>query len=309
MIYDIVIIGGGPAGYTAALYGARAGLSTIVLEKLSPGGQMATTSWVENFPGFDEGIDGFDLAMKMKSGAEKFGAITEFAEVTSVDFTQKIKKITTSSGDFEGKTVIIATGSSHRTLGLPEEESLVGKGVVYCATCDGMLFKGKDVCVVGGGNTAVADALYLSKICKSVTIIHRRDRLRASQVYTKTLQTTDNIDFVWNSTVEQITTGDVNGRQMVNGVELKNVKTNEIKSLDVKGVFVAVGNIPNTSIFKDIITLDESGYIVAGEDCKTNIEGVFAIGDVRTKELRQIINACADGANATHFIEEYLHTN
>ncbi len=308
MIYDIVIIGGGPAGYTAALYGARAGLSTIVLEKLSPGGQMATTSWVENYPGFDEGIDGFDLAMKMKSGAEKFGAITEFAEVTSVDFSGEIKKVTTINGDFDGKTVIIATGARHRTLGLSGEESLVGKGIVYCATCDGMLFKGKDVCVVGGGNTAVADALYLSKICKTVTIIHRRDRLRASQVYTKTLQTTTNMDFVWNSTVENITTGDVNGRQMVNGIVLKNVKTNATKSLDVSGVFVAVGNIPNTAIFNDI-TRDESGYIVAGEDCKTNIEGVFAIGDVRTKALRQIVNACADGANATHHIEEYLHTN
>ena len=308
MIYDTIIIGGGPAGYTAALYATRAGLSTILIEKLGPGGQMATTHWVDNYPGFEEGINGFDLAMKMKAGAERFGATTIFAEVTSVDFSQSVKKVVTPDEEYEAKTVIIATGASPRKIGLENEESYMGKGLVYCATCDGMLFKGKDVCVVGGGNSAVADALYLSKICSKVYIIHRRDRLRASPVYTKTLQTASNIEFIWNNNVSDVVLTDTNGRKSISQAKLLNVKTNNEKTIDVSGVFVAVGRIPNTDIFKDIIELDESGYIVAGENCKTNVNGVFAIGDVRTKDLRQIVNACGDGANASHYLEEYLHT-
>ncbi len=305
MIYDVIIIGGGPAGYTAALYCARANMTTLILEKLSAGGQMATTELVENYPGFEDGIDGFELGMKMKAGAEKFGAKTELAEVTSVDFSEQIKKVTSTEGIFEAKTVIIATGASPRKLNLPEENSLLGRGICYCATCDGMLFKNKEVCVIGGGNTAVADALYLSKICAKVYLIHRRDKLRASPVYMKSLQTTENIEFVWNNTVEEVLQSDASGRALVSGIRVKNIKTNSEKTIDCSGVFVAVGRIPNTDIFKDIIDLDESGYIIAGEDCKTNIDGVFACGDVRTKELRQIINACADGANASKYIEDY----
>ncbi len=308
MIYDTVIIGGGPAGYTAALYCARASMSTLVLEKLSPGGQMATTSIVDNYPGFEEGIDGFDLGMKMKACADRYGAVTELADVTAVDFSQPIKKLTTSEGIFEGKAVIIATGASARKLGLPEEDNLRGKGVAYCATCDGMLFKGKDVCVIGGGNSAVADALYLAKICPKVYIVHRRNELRASPIYMKALENEGNIEFVWDSKVAKILSSSESGREMVSGVSVENIKTGEQKEIACSGVFVTVGRDPNTELFKDMITLDSSGYIVAGEDCKTNIEGVFACGDVRTKLLRQIINACADGANASRYIEDYLLT-
>ncbi len=309
MIYDTVIIGGGPAGYTAALYCTRSGLSTLVLEKLSPGGQMATTETVDNYPGFEEGIDGFELGMKMKACADRFGAITELAEVTSVDFCDCIKKITTTEGVFEARTVIIATGASARKLGLVEEDGLRGKGVAYCATCDGMLFKGKDVCVIGGGNSAVADALYMAKICPKVYLIHRRDELRASPIYMKALEDEGNIEFVWDSKVSKINSSTDTGREMVSGVTVENLKTGETKDIQAAGVFVTVGRDPNTELFKDLIPLDENGYIIAGEDCKTNIEGVFACGDVRTKLLRQIINACADGANASRYIEDYLLTH
>ncbi len=309
MIYDTIIIGGGPAGYTAALYCTRAGFSTLVLEKLSPGGQMATTEIVDNYPGFEEGIDGFELGMKMKACADRFGAKTELVEVTSVDFCGTIKKVTTNEGEFEGKTVIIATGASARKLGLPEEDGLRGKGVAYCATCDGMLFKGKEVCVVGGGNSAVADALYLAKICTKVSLIHRRDELRASPIYMKALESEGNIDFVWNSKVAKINSSDASGRELVSSVTVEDIKTGAKKDISCQGVFITVGRNPNTEIFKDLIPLDEAGYIIAGEDCKTNIEGVFACGDVRTKLLRQIINACADGANASRYIEDYLLTH
>ncbi len=306
MIYDTIIIGGGPAGYTAALYCTRSGLSTLVLEKLSPGGQMATTSIVDNYPGFEEGIDGFELGMKMKACADRYGAETELAEVTEVDFNSAVKKITTTEGVFEAKTVIIATGASARKLGLPEEDALRGKGVAYCATCDGMLFKGKDVCVIGGGNSAVADALYMAKICTKVYLIHRRDELRASPIYMKALKNEGNIEFVWDSKVSKINSSTETGREMVSGVTVENIKTGEKRDITSSGVFVTVGRDPNTELFKNIIPLDENGYIIAGEDCKTNIDGVFACGDVRTKLLRQIINACADGANASRYIEDYF---
>ncbi len=309
MIYDTIIIGGGPAGYTAALYCTRSGLSTLVLEKLSPGGQMATTSIVDNYPGFEEGIDGFELGMKMKACADRYGAITELTEVTEVDFCDTIKKITTTDGIFEAKTVIIATGASARKLGLPEEDGLRGKGVAYCATCDGMLFKGKDVCVIGGGNSAVADALYMAKICPKVYLIHRRDELRASPIYMKALENEGNIEFVWDSKVAKINSSTETGREMVSGVTVENIKTGEKRDIASSGVFVTVGRDPNTELFKNLIPLDGNGYIIAGEDCKTNIEGVFACGDVRTKLLRQIINACADGANASRYIEDYLLTH
>ncbi len=306
MIYDTIIIGGGPAGYTAALYCSRASMSTLILEKLSPGGQMATTSIVDNYPGFEEGIDGFELGMKMKACADRFGAKTELADVTAVDFTGKIKKVISSEGTFEAKTVIIATGASARKLGLPEEDGLRGKGVAYCATCDGMLFKGKTVCVVGGGNSAVADALYLAKICEKVYLIHRRDSLRASPIYMNALESTENIEFVWNSRVAKIHSSDASGREVVSGITSEDVKTNATRDIECQGVFVTVGRIPNTDLFKGIINLDSAGYIIAGEDCKTNVDGVFGCGDVRVKQLRQIINACADGANASKYIEDYL---
>ncbi|MFI3257003.1 MAG: thioredoxin-disulfide reductase [Spirochaetales bacterium] len=306
MIYDTLIIGGGPAGYTAALYCARAALSVMVLEKLSPGGQMATTSVIDNYPGFEEGIDGFDLGMKMKACADRFDAKTELADVTDVDFTQPIKKITTSEGVFEGRTVIIATGASPRRLGLPEETILKGRGVAYCATCDGMLFKGRSVAVIGGGNSAVADALFLSKICTKVYLVHRRNTLRATPVYMNALRNTENIEFKWDSTVSNILYSDTNGQKLVTGLSLKNVKTGEPEDIACQGVFITVGRIPNTDVFKNAVRLDDTGYIIADESCKTDVPGVFAAGDVRTKVLRQIVNACADGATASKYAEDYL---
>lgn len=300
-VYDVIIVGGGPAGYTAALYCTRAELSTLVLEQLSAGGQMATTEIVDNYPGFEDGINGFDLAMKMQAGAHRFGAKTELAEVTKLHLNAKIKKVETSEGVFEAKSIIIATGASPRKLDLEEEDSYRGRGVAYCATCDGALYRGKTVSVVGGGNSAVADALFLSKICTKVYLIHRRDALRASNVYLKSLKETKNIEFVWDSKITKIF-----GEGPVKGVTVTNVKTNETKDIALDGIFVTIGRIPNTEIVKDSITIDKQGYIVADESGETNIPGVFAIGDVRTKALRQIVNACGDGATVSKYVEDYL---
>lgn len=301
MIYDTVIIGGGPAGYTAALYCVRAGRSVMVLEKLSAGGQMAATGIIDNYPGFEQGIDGFELGQKMKACADRFGTKTELTEVTAVDFSGSIKKVTCSAGVIEAKTVVIATGASARTLGLSEESSLKGKGLAYCAVCDGMFYKDKTVAVIGGGNSAAADALYLSKICKKVYLVHRRDSLRASAVYMEPLTKTANLEFVWNAAVKNIIHD-----KTVTGITVERTDTHKLSEIACDGVFVAVGRIPNTDIFKGKLPLDEKGYIIADESTKTAIDGVFAAGDVRTKTLRQIVTACADGACASAAIEEYL---
>lgn len=299
--YDVIIIGGGPSGYTAALYCARAGMSTLLLEKLSAGGQMATTSQVDNYPGFEDGIDGFELAEKMQKSAARFGAETLYGDVTSVDFSEKVKKVSSSEGDFEACVVVIATGASPRKIGIEGEDSLLGRGIAYCATCDGMFFQDKQVLVVGGGNSAVADALYLSKICRHVTIIHRRDKLTATNTYLCPLKKTDNIDFIWNSRIERF-----DYKDSINGVELENIKTGAKSYIPCDGIFIAIGRIPNTDLFKGQVELNPQGYIVADETTRTNVPGVFAIGDVRTKALRQIITAAADGATASKYIEEYL---
>lgn len=300
-VYDVVIIGGGPGGYSAALYCARADLSVAVLEKLSPGGQMGTTDMVENYPGFAEGINGFELGMQMQQGAERFGVVTELTEVTSVDLKSQPKVIETTDGTFLGRTVILATGASPRELGLPNEMELRGRGVSYCATCDGMFYKNKTVVIVGGGNTAVADALFLAKICTKVYLVHRRDELRASKTYMNSLKETDNIEFVWDSVVTEILQSG-----SVTGVRVKNKKTEEENEIACDGVFVAVGNLPNTSLFQDQIELDEAGYVLADETTRTNIPGVFAVGDMRKKPLRQIVTAVADGAVASKYAEEYV---
>lgn len=302
MIYDVVIIGGGPAGYTAALYCVRSGLSVLVLEKLSPGGQMAATSVIDNYPGFEEGIEGFDLGQKMKASADRFGAKTLLGEVFSVDLQSGIKKIESSEGSFEAKTVIIATGAAPRKLGLPEEDSLTGRGLAYCATCDGMFFKGKTVAVIGGGNSAVEDALYLSKICKKVYLIHRRNELRAASVYRAALEKAAPIEIVWNSVVKNILHGGT-----VTGITVEDTQSGKTSDIACEGVFVAVGRIPNTAFIKDVLATDKNGYIIADETTQTSIPGVFAAGDVRTKPLRQIVNACADGACASKFAEEYIN--
>ncbi len=300
-IYDIIVIGGGPAGYTAALYTARAGLSTLLIEKLYAGGQMTQTNQIDNYPGFSQGIDGFSLGREMQLGAERFGAETVNAEVLSVQLQEKEKRIETSSGTYTARAVIIATGAGHKHLGLENEQALIGRGVAYCAACDGMFYKDKTVAVVGGGNSAAADALVLSRVAKKVYLIHRRDQLRATKVYHDALQNADNIDFVWNSTVSQLLHG-----EKLTGAMLKNVLTGEEAVLSLDGLFVSVGRSPETQLFRGQLQLDDAGYIVAGESTQTDIPGVYAAGDVRTKAVRQIVTAAADGAVAAYYAESYL---
>lgn len=300
-IYDMIIIGGGPAGYTAALYAARAGLNTLVIEKIAPGGQMGLTDIIDNYPGFDEGIDGFTLGMKMQAGAERFGAKTVYSNVTEAILNDKTKKITTDSGIFFSKTVVIATGANPRELGIDGEEKLIGKGLHYCAHCDGRFYKGKNVLVVGGGNSAVSDASYLSNLAEKVTIVHRRDTLRATKIYHEPLMKAKNIEFMWNSAVV-----DYIVNEKITGAKIKNLITGEITEKAFDGIFVSIGRKPATEIFEGQIELDNNGYIVANETTKTNIPGVYAIGDVRTKILRQVITAASDGAVAAHFAEEYI---
>lgn len=300
-IYDLVIIGGGPAGYTAALYASRAGLDSVLIEKLSAGGQMALTGEIDNYPGFEEGVDGLTLGFKMQQGAERFGAVTEYAEVLSVDFGEEIKRIETTSGTFWGKTVIVSTGANPRELGLSNEAQLMGRGVHYCAHCDGRFYKNKTVVVVGGGNSAAADALYLSRLAEKVILVHRRDKLRATKIYHEPLMKAENIEFIWNSSVREIL-----AENRVNGVVIKNKETGEETEIPCDGVFVSIGRKPATEFLNGALDLDEGGYIVADESTKTNVEGVYAVGDVRTKALRQIVTAVADGAVAVHYAEEYL---
>ena len=300
-VYDMVIIGGGPGGYTAALYGARAGMKTLLLEKLSAGGQMALTQQIDNYPGFPDGIDGYTLSENMQKQAEQFGAETAYAQVNRIDLQAEPKVIETSDGVFYGKTVVLATGANPRELGLPGEKALVNRGVAYCAACDGMFYRGKTVVVVGGGNSAAADALLLSRIAEKVILVHRRDTLRATKIYHEPLQKAENVEFRWNSTVTELLYG-----QKLTGIRLSDVLTGEESQLDCDGVFVSIGRTPATQLFAGQLELDSGGYVIAGEDTQTGIPGVYAVGDVRTKPLRQIVTAVADGAMAAHMAEEYL---
>ena len=296
-IYDTIIIGGGPAGYSAALYASRAGLDTAVIEKMGAGGQMALTDIIDNYPGFEDGIDGFTLGMKMQQCAERFGTKSIFGEVTKVEFSDKIKKIDTSNESYFAKTVIIATGANPREIGLEKEKEFLGRGVHYCAHCDGMFYKGKTVVVVGGGNSAAADALYLSRIAKKVYIVHRRDTLRATKIYHAPLMNTENVEFIWNSNVVDIT-----GDSKVEGAVIQSKIDGISREIQCDGIFVSIGRKPATEFLKGVIDLDDNGYIIADESTRTNIEGVFAAGDVRTKVLRQVVTACNDGAIAANSI-------
>ena len=300
-IYDTAIIGGGPAGYTAALYSARAGLSTVVLEKLSAGGQMCKTMQIDNYPGFEDGIDGFTLGFKMQQGAGRFGVETLNTEVLSVNLTGVTKVIETDIGAVEAKTVIIATGAEHRQLGVEKETELIGKGVSYCAACDGMFYKGKTVAVVGGGNSAAADAMLLSRVCEKVYLIHRRDTLRATKIYHESLENAGNIEFKWNSTVKELLCG-----ERLIGVKIENVESGKTEEISCDGLFISIGLSPSSELFEGQLELDEAGYIKADETTRTSIPGVFAAGDVRTKYVRQIVTAVADGASAAYFAEEYI---
>ena len=300
-VYDMVIVGGGPGGYTAALYAARAGLDTLVLEKLSAGGQMALTHQIDNYPGFEDGVDGFSLGENMQRQAERFGAKSEYAEVVRLDLAASPKALETSEGVFYGKTVVLAPGAVPRELGVAQEAELTGRGVAYCAACDGMFYKGLTVAVVGGGNSAAADALLLSRIAKKVILVHRRDTLRATKIYHQPLLDKENVEFRWNSTVTELLYG---GK--LTGVRLKNVLTGEESTLDCDGVFISIGRKPVTGLVKGQLELDPGGYIIADETTRTSIPGVYAVGDVRAKPLRQVVTAVADGAVAVHMAEEYL---
>lgn len=301
IVYDMIIVGGGPGGYTSALYAARAGFNVLVLEKFSAGGQMALTHQIDNYPGFEDGIDGFSLADKMKKQAERFGARSENAEVIKVNLTVNPKEIETAKGTFLSKTVLLASGANPRELGVDKETELIGRGVAYCASCDGMFYRGKTVVVVGGGNTAAADAILLSRIAKKVIIVHRRDTLKATRIYHEPLMNAENVEFKWDSTVTELLYED-----KITGVKIKNVKTGEESIIDCDGVFVSVGRKPATDFLGSQLDLDENGYIIADETTKTSIPGVYAVGDIRTKQLRQIVTAVSDGAMAVHSAEEYL---
>ena len=302
-VYDVLVIGGGPGGYTAALYAAWANLSVMVLEKLTPGGQMGTTDVIDNYPGFPEGVGGFELALQMQKGAQRFGAQTQLSEVISVELGGTVKQVRTQDGTYQARTVVLASGAHPRELGLPGEQELRGRGVSYCATCDGMFYRGKTVAVVGGGNTAVSDVLYLSRLCQKVYLIHRRDQLRASKVYLDPLQQAENVEFVWDSQVQELLYGDV-----LTGVQVRHKKTGELREIPCDGLFVAVGHVPNTELYQGQVELDQAGYVLADETTRTNLPGVFAVGDLRKKPLRQVITAASDGAVAAHFIEEYVST-
>ena len=301
-IYDTVIIGGGPAGFTAALYAARGGLDTLIIEKMANGGQAASTEIIDNYPGFDEGIAGHILGSKMAAGAQRFGAKTLYDEVLSVDFNDKIKKITTYSGEILARTVIISTGADPRSLNVPDEDRYVGRGIHYCAHCDGRFYKDKTVVVVGGGNSAVADALYLSKLAKKVYMVHRRNTLRADKVYNDALVRAENIEIIWNSEVKSLIAA-----MRVEGVVICDTRDGRMSRVECDGVFVSIGRKPSTSLFEGAVNLDDGGYIIAGEDTKTNVNGVFAAGDVRTKLLRQVVTATGDGAVAAYMAEKYLN--
>ena len=301
-VYDTLIIGGGPAGYTAALYAARAGMNTAVLERMSPGGQMALTDIIDNYPGFHEGVDGIMLGMNMQMQAERFGAKTLYEDVLGVDFTDPaVKIIKTTSNTYSARTVIIATGANPRELGLPNERALTGKGVHYCAHCDGRFYKGKTVAVVGGGNSAVSDALYLYRVTDKVYVIHRRDSLRATKIYHEPLMKAENVEFLWDSAITEIIS---DGR--VTGARVQSLKDGSEREISFSGLFVSIGRKPATDFLKGVLELDDYDYIVADESTRTSIPGVFAVGDVRTKALRQVVTAVADGATAIHYAEEFL---
>ena len=300
-VHDMVIIGGGPGGYTAALYASRAGLDTLVVEMLSAGGQMAQTHQVDNYPGFEEGVDGYELAQKMQRQAERFGAKTLYAQVTDVDLTEDVKAVIAGEKTLLAKTVVIATGANPRELGLEGERELVGRGVAYCAACDGMFYKGKTVVVVGGGNSAAADALLLSRVAKKVYLVHRRDTLRATKIYHEPLMQAENVELILDSEVVQLLAG-----ERLRGVLIRNVHNGEVTQIHADGLFVSVGRKPASHLFAGQVETDEEGYIVAGETTKTNLPGVYAVGDVRTKRLRQVVTAVADGAAAVHEAETYI---
>ena len=301
---DVIIIGSGPAGMGAAIYAKRAGLDTLVIEGTGmSGGQVTQTYEVDNYLGLP-GVNGFDMAMTFQAHMEKLGAEFEMGVVTEIEKKNDSFVIHTDEKSYETKTVILATGASHNKLMVPGEEELAGMGVSYCATCDGAFFKGRTTMVVGGGDVAIEDAIFLARGCEKVYLVHRRDELRGAKILQDSLMSLPNVEIIWDSVVEEI-----KGEEQVEQVQLLNRKTGEKKEIRVDGVFVAVGIHPNTESFAKLVETDANGYIVAGENCETSMSGIFVAGDTRTKELRQIITAVADGANAINSVQKYLIKN
>lgn len=302
-MYDLIIIGAGPAGLSAAIYASRARLSAIVIEQnFVNGGQIIDTYEIDNYPGLP-GISGMDLASKMAEHAEKLGVETVYGFVQSLDLTGPVKKVVTDDGTYEGKAVIIASGATHMKLGAPGENQYGGMGVSYCATCDGAFYKGKDTMVIGGGDVAVEDAIFLARLCNKVYVVHRRDELRAAKVLQENLLSLPNVEMVWNSNLKEIT-----GGMKVEAATVVNKLDQSERTIPVSGVFIAVGIMPRSEFARNHVAMDEKGYIIADETCATNIPGVFAAGDVRTKQLRQVCTAVADGANAVTSVEKFLMT-
>ena len=300
-MFDVIIVGAGPAGLTSGIYAARAGYKTLILEAGVLGGQAGTTETIENYPGFPQGVSGSELMIKFYEQAVNFGVQVEYKHVSSLELEGKVKKVITDDEVYEAKAVIIASGARPRLLGVPGEDKFRGKGVSYCATCDGFFFKDQDVAVVGGGDTAIEEAMYLAKICRQVTVIHRRDRLRATRILQERAFKNEKIQFVWDSVVEEIL-----GKEKAEELVLRNVITQEQKILKVNGVFIFVGYIPNTDFLPESLQKDEQGYVLTDEELKTNLPGVFAVGDVRQKRLRQVATAVGDGASVIVPLEKYL---
>lgn len=301
MGYDLIIIGSGPAGLSAAVYGKRAGLDLLILEqKGMSGGQILNTYEVENYLGLP-GINGFDMGMKFREHADQMGAVFKEESVLRIEKMQNGKRVVTDKGAYEAKAVILAPGASHSKLGVPGEDKFSGMGVSYCATCDGAFFRNRTAAVVGGGDVAVEDAIFLARGCEKVYLIHRRDELRAAPILQKRLKELSNVEILWDTIVLEIL-----GSDRVEALALKNVKSGEESQLSVHGVFAAVGIKPNTEVFQGLADMDEKGYFIAEEDCKTSEPGIYAAGDCRTKQLRQIITAVSDGANAVTSVQNYL---
>lgn len=301
-MYDLIIIGAGPAGLTAGIYAMRGCLNAITIEAAAPGGQVLSTYEVDNYPGL-QGITGMELGNKMKEHAVKLGMQFVTDNVTMIKDNGNSKVVVTDQAEYETKTVIVATGAKHANLNVPGEDELCGAGVSYCATCDGAFYSGLSVAVVGGGDVAIEDAIYLARNCKKVTLIHRRDSLRGAKKLQEAMFSLENVDVLWDSVVTSINGAD---EGEVTGLSIKNVKTGAESSLEVDGVFIATGINPDTVFVKDIVDMDEKGYIIAGEDCKTSVDGIYACGDCRKKNLRQIVTAVADGANAVNSVMEYI---